>query len=173
MLSLSVMSWSRDLPIIWSQHVPTHIISSHDHNTWPMNFILISSHHQYQYLRHHSHVMTTSESLVSHTITTSSYHHGMRCPSSKNLVCASSRGTLEACKENYFKINTSSRFRWWWLDRREVPSIATTGAWLGGSVSIASNKKTTRGATSEVVREDGWPNAAWPDPSRRQRQLQL
>ena len=40
------------------------------------------------------------------------------------------------------------------LDQREVPSIAL-------------NKKTTGGATSEVVREDGWLNAAWPDPLGR------
>ena len=33
--------------------------------------------------------------------------------------------------------------------------------------------QTTGEATSEVVREDGWPDAAWPDPSGRQRQLQL
>ena len=72
--------------------------------------------------------MTTSESLVSHTIITSSHHHSMRRPSSKDLVWASSRGALEARKEDYFKINASPRIRWWWLDRREVPSIAITGA---------------------------------------------
>ena len=44
------------------------------------------------------------------------------------------------------------------LDQGEVPSIAL--------------KKTTWGATSEVVREDGWLDAAWPDFSGRQRQLQ-
>ena len=43
------------------------------------------------------------------------------------------------------------------LDQGEVPSIAS---------------KTTGGATSEVVREDGWPDAAWPDSLGRQRQLQ-
>ena len=32
--------------------------------------------------------------------------------------------------------------------------------------------QTTGGATSEVVKEDGWPDAAWPDPLGRQRQLQ-
>ena len=44
------------------------------------------------------------------------------------------------------------------LDQGEVPSIAL--------------KKTTGGATSKVVRENGWPDAAWPDPLGRQRQLQ-
>ena len=41
-----------------------------------------------------------------------------------------------------------------------------------GEVSSIAMKKTTGGVTSKVVREDGWPDAAWPDPSRRQRQLQ-
>ena len=106
--------------------------------------------------------MTTSESLVS--LTTSSHHHGTRRPSSKDLVWASSRGALEARKEDYFKINASpgsggGSVRGSALDRGEVPSIATT-------------RRPLEGATSEVVREDGWPDAAWPNPSGRQRQLQ-
>ena len=104
-------------------------ISSHDPDTWPTNFILITSHHQYQHLRHYFHIMTTSESLVSHMITTSSHHHGIRRPSSKDLVWASSRGLLEARKEDYFKINAGLGIRWWWLDHEKIHSIATTGAW--------------------------------------------
>ena len=42
-----VMSWLWDLPITWSQHVTTHMISSHDPDTWPTNFILTSNHYQY------------------------------------------------------------------------------------------------------------------------------
>ena len=43
--------------------------------------------------------------------------------------------------------------------RGEVPSIATT-------------KRPLKRATSEVAREDGWPDVAWPDLLGRQHQLQ-
>ena len=82
---------------------------------------------------HHFHVMTTSGSLICHTTITSSHYHGTRRPSSKDLVWASSRGALDARKEDYFKINASPRIRWWWLDWGEVPSIVITGAWSRGS----------------------------------------
>lgn len=40
-------------PLTWSQHIIIHMISTNNHsydlNTWPTNFILISS-HQYQHL---------------------------------------------------------------------------------------------------------------------------
>ena len=51
---LAVMSWSRDLSITWSRHVITHIIWSHDPDTWPTNFILTSKHHRFPHPRHHS-----------------------------------------------------------------------------------------------------------------------
>ena len=71
---------------------------------------------------------------------------------------------LETYKGDYFKINTSSgsgdgSVKGSALDQGEVPSIATT-------------RRPLEGAMSEVVREDGWPNAAWPDLSGCQRQLQ-
>ena len=53
---------------------------------------------------------------------------------------------------------------------RGVPQTLQQKLDKAESALIAS--KTTGGATSEVVREDGWPDAAWPDPSGRQRQLQ-
>ena len=58
-------------------------------------------------------------------------------------------------KEDYFKINTSpgsggDSIKRSTLGQGEVPSIATT-------------KRPLEGATSEVIREDGWPDAAWPD----------
>ena len=77
---------------------------------------------------YHSYVMTTLGSLICHTTTTSFHHHGTRRPLSKDLVWASSRGALETRKKDYFKINASPKIWWWWLDRGEVPSIATTGA---------------------------------------------
>ena len=62
---------------------------------------------------------------------------------------------LETYKEDYFKINASpgsggGSKRGSALVQREVSSIATT-------------KRPLEGATSEVVREDGWLDAAWPD----------
>ena len=71
---------------------------------------------------------------------------------------------LETYKGDYFKINASPRsdggsVKGSALDQGEVPSIATT-------------RRPVEGATSEVVREDGWPDAAWPDPLGRQYQLQ-
>ena len=73
------------------------------------------------------------------------------------------QGTLGIYKEDYFKSNASPRSAGGSVQRsalgqREVPSIATT-------------RRPLEGATSEVVREDGWPDAAWPDPSGRQHQL--
>ena len=87
-----VMSWSQDLLITWSRHVTIHMICSHP-NTWPTNFILTSSHHWYQHLCHHSHVMTISGSLICHvhTTITSSHHRSTRCPLFKDLAWASSR----------------------------------------------------------------------------------
>ena len=74
------------------------------------------------------------------------------------------QGTLEAYKEDYFQINASPRsgsgsMRGSALDQGEVHSIAIT-------------RRPLEGATSKVVREDGWPNAAWLDLSGRQHQLQ-
>ena len=80
---------SHDL-LTWSRHVTTHMICSHDLDTWPTNFILTSSHHRYHHPRHHLHVMTTSGSLIRHTTTTSPHYHGMHRLSSKDLVWASS-----------------------------------------------------------------------------------
>ena len=48
-----IISWSRDLSITWSWHMTTHMIWSHDPNTWPTNFILISRHHWFQLLCYH------------------------------------------------------------------------------------------------------------------------
>ena len=131
------------------------MISSHDPDTWPTNFILTSNHHWYQHPRHHSYIMTTSGSLISsynYYIFSSSRHASfiVQGPS-----VGLEQGVLEAYKEDYFKINASPGIRWWWLDQGEVPSIATTGAWSRGSTLDRFDKKTTRGATSEVVRKDG------------------
>ena len=52
---------------------------SHDLDTWPINFILISSHHWYQYPRYHSHVMTISLSLIHHVYTTSIFWSLYHC----------------------------------------------------------------------------------------------
>ena len=70
------------------------------------------------------------------------------------------QGALKAYKEDYFKINASpgsdgSSMRGNALDQGEVLSIATT-------------KGSLERATSEVVRKDGWPDAAWPDSLERQ-----
>ena len=67
------------------------------------------------------------------------------------------QGALEAYKEDYFKINASPRF---------------DGSSVRGSALNRYKRRPLEGATSEVVREDGWPDAAWPDPLGRQRQLQ-
>ena len=74
------------------------------------------------------------------------------------------QGALEAYKEDYFKINAcpgsgGGSVRGSALDRGEVLLIATI-------------RRPLEGATSEVVREDGWPDAAWLDPLGRQHQLQ-
>ena len=62
------------------------------------------------------------------------------------------QGVLEAYKEDYFKINTSpwsgdGSVRENTLDWVEIPSIATI-------------RKPLVGATSEVVKKGGWPDAA-------------
>ena len=63
---------------------------------------------------HHFQVMTTSWSFICYFHTTISSHpHGTRRPSSNDLVWALRRGTLEARKEDYFKINASPGI-WWW-----------------------------------------------------------
>ena len=71
---------------------------------------------------------------------------------------------LETYKEDYFKINASSgsgggSVKGSALVRGKVPSIATM-------------RRPLEGATSEVVKKDGWPDAAWPDLLERQCQLQ-
>ena len=142
------MSWSRDLPITWSRHVTTHIIahmiSTRDLQTLSWHQIIINT---------NICVMTTSESLVSHTITTSSHHHGMRRLSSKDLVWASSRDALEACKKDHFKIIVTPRIWWWWLDRGGVPSIAT-GVW-------------SRRNALHRFKEDHWGSHEWSSKGRR------
>ena len=123
----SVMSWSRDLPITWSWHMTTHMISSHDPDTWDQ--LILSRHRTYKL-----HPDIKSSSIP---ISASWLHPSLSsviqllhlliitarvvCPSSKNLVWTSSRGALEARKEGYFKINASPGIRWWWLDRGKVP----------------------------------------------------
>ena len=146
------MSWLRDLPITWSRHVldmwpltwSAHMISTRDLQTLSWYQVIINT---------NICVMTTSKSLISYTITTSSHYHGTYCPSSKDLVWASSRSALEARKEDYFKINASPGIRWWWLDRGEVPSIATTGAW---SRRNALNR----------FEEDHWGSHEWSGKGR-------
>ena len=165
------MSWSWDLPITWSRHVTTHMINSHDPDTRPTNFILTSSHHQYYHPRHHFYIMTTSGSLIRHITTTSSHHHGTRRLSSKDLMWASSRMLWRPARKTILRstpVLESGGSGWIEgkyprslqreLDQGEVPSIAS--------------KKTTKRATSEIVREDGWPDAAWPNLLGRQRHLQ-
>ena len=92
---IGVMSWSRDLPITWSRHMTTHMIYSHDLDTWPLtwsthmisirdhshdfgtwptNYILTSSHHRYQHPCHH--FIATSWSFIHATI---SSHHRSTC----------------------------------------------------------------------------------------------
>ena len=68
------------------------------------------------------------------------------------------QGALEAYKEEYFKINTSP---------------GSGGGSVKGSALDHHERKPLERATSEVVRKDGWPDMAWPDPSKRQHQLQL
>ena len=75
--------------------------------------------------------MTTSGPLICHTIITSSHHHDTRRPLSKDLVWASSRGALEARKEDYFKINASP---------------GSGGGSVRGSALDRYNKKTTGGS---------------------------
>ena len=151
------MLWSRDLPITWSRHVTIHMICSNNLNTWPTKFILTSNHHRYQHPRHHSYVMITSGSLICHTTTTSSHHHGTCRPLFKDLVWASSRVLWRPTRKTI---------------SRSTPILESGGGSARGSALDHYNKKTTRGATSEVVKEDGWLDAAWPDPLGRQRQLQ-
>ena len=62
------------------------------------------------------------------------------------------QGTLGTYKEDYFKIKASPEsgggsVKRSTLGRGEVPSIATT-------------RRPLEGGTSEVVREDSWPDAA-------------
>ena len=74
------------------------------------------------------------------------------------------QGTLEIYKEDYFKINASPG--------SGVGSVKKSALVQGKVPSITTTRRRLKGAMSEVVREDGWPDAASPDPSGRQRQLQ-
>ena len=141
--------------------------NAHDLQTSFWYQVIIETHPHH----HHFHVMTTSRFLICHTTTTSSHHHGTCCPLSKDLVWALSRILWRPAKK------TTSR-------STPLPESGGDG-WIEGKCprslqqeldqgevpSIASNKKTTRGVTSEVVREDGWLDAPWPDPLGRQHQL--
>ena len=119
-----IMSWSRDPPITWSQHVTTHMIWSYDPDTWPMNFILTSRHYRFQYPRYHSPVMTTS------------WSH------SSKYVSSAYRGPWAGARRSYFQINaysgssgcsvrgvTSIGINWsyWWEPRWVVSS---TNSWM-------------------------------------------
>ena len=110
-----------------------HMISTYDH---PHDLLTWSRHVTYEL---HPNIKSSSipasvswlhpSLLVSHMIIISFHYHGMCHPLSKDLVWASSRGALEARKEDYFKINASPGIWWWWLDWGKVPLIVTTGAW--------------------------------------------
>ena len=167
------MSWSRDLPITWSWHVITHMISSHDPDTWPIKFIRTSSYHWYQHPHYYSHIMTTSRFLIRHMITTSSHHHDTHCLSSKDLVWALSMVFWRPIKKTTSRSTPvlesvgggliEGKCPWLLqqeLDQEEVPLIAIIEAWLRRSVLNRFVKKTTGGATCEVISEDGWPDAA-------------
>ena len=167
---MTVMSWTRDLPITWSQHVTTYMICSHDPNTWPTNFILISSHHQYQHPHHHSHIITTSGSLICHTTITSFHHYDTCRPSSKDLVLASSKVLWRPIRKTTSRSTPVLESGGGSLNKGKCPQLLL--AWSRGSTLNCYNKKTTTRATSEVVKEDGWPDAAWPDPLGYQYQLQ-
>ena len=47
-----IVSWWWDLSITWSQHVNTHMIWSHNPNTWPMNFIPTLRNYRFQLPRY-------------------------------------------------------------------------------------------------------------------------
>ena len=64
---------------------------------------------------------------------------------------------LKVYKEDYFKINASP---------------GSGGDSVRGSVLDCYKRRPLEGATSEMVKENGWPDAAWPDFSGRQYQLQ-
>ena len=73
------------------------------------------------------------------------------------------QGTWGIYMEDYFKINANpgsggGSVKESALGRGKVPLIATT-------------RRPLEEAISEVVREDGWPDVVWPDPSGRQYQL--
>ena len=136
-----------------------------------MNFILTSSPYQYHHLRHHSHVITTSESLICHMTTTSSHHHGTYRSLSKDLVWASSRVFWRPTKKTTLRSTLVLEFGVSNLIKGKCPWLLL--AWLKESGLDYYNKKTTEEATNELVREDGWPDAAWPNSLRRQHQLQL
>ena len=117
-----------------------------------MNFILTSSHHQYHYPRHHSHVMTISGSLIHHITTTSSHHHSTCRPSSKDLVWASSRV--------------------FWRPIRKTTSRSTP-VLESGSGSLIEGKcpwfllAWSRGNTLNCYKEDYWGSYEWSDKGRR------
>ena len=148
------------------------MINSHDPDTWPTNFILASSHHRYQYPRHHSYVITTSSFLICHKIITSSHHHGTHRLSSKKQVWASSRVLWRSASKTTSRSLPVMESGGGGLIEGKCPQSLQHELDKGEVPSIASNKKTTGGATGEVVREDSWPDAAWPDSLGRPHQLQ-
>ena len=112
-----------------------------------------------QYLHHHSHVITTSRSLIFHvpTTITSSHHRGTCYPLFKDLAWALSRLIWRPIRK------TTSR---------STPVLDLVVVAWGEVPSIITIRRPLEGATTEVIREEGWPDAIWPDTSGRQHQLQ-
>ena len=102
-------------------------------NTWPTNFILTSSHHWYQHLRHHSLVMTISESLIYHVYTTitSSHHCNIRHLLSKDLVWALNKVLWRLTKKTTSR--STSVLDLVVVAWGKMPLIATTKKTIGGS----------------------------------------
>ena len=75
------------------------------------------------------------------------------------------QGNLGTYKEDYFKINASLG--------SGGGSVKGSALGRGEVFSITTTRRPLEGATSEVVREDGWSDAAWSDPLGRQYQLRL
>ena len=73
------------------------------------------------------------------------------------------QGVLETYKKDYFKMNASPK---------SGDGSVRGSAFVSGKMSsIATTRKPLERATSEVIREDGWPDAAWPDFLGHQHQL--
>ena len=151
---------SHDL-LTWSWHVTTHMITARDLRTSSWHQVIIDT---------NICVMTTSESLVSHTITTSSHHHGTRRPSSKGPSVGLEQGCFGGPQGRLLQ------------DQRQSWNPVVVAGSKGSALNCYNRNlikrkclqslQTTKGAMSEVRREDGWPDAAWPDFLGRQRQLQ-